>query len=137
MPHAQELYVAGYGDVSLYLSSGKWIFGICPLVIPYYHTHVFKKISRLQKDTCFNFHIMNSIYLYLIEKLISSYMGYSNVWLPLFNYRGERTFVEAAVIFRLDQNPFCKGQKTSQTCTIKGLFDFYGIPLFPSSSTEG
>lgn len=71
---------SGHGDVSLYLSSGKWIFGIYPVVIPYYHTHVFKKISRLQKDTCFNFHIMNSIYLYLKEKLISSHMGYSDVF---------------------------------------------------------
>ena len=67
------------------LSSGKWIFGICPVVTPC--THVFKKISRLQKDTCFIFHIMNSIYLYLKEKLTSSRMGYSYLWLPLLNYR--------------------------------------------------
>lgn len=99
LPSLHESYTSTRGNGCLMLKNCMWRgMGMlaCTLVLgsgyliyvlwymsfgdTYYHTHVFKKISRLQKDTCFNFHIMNSIYLYLKEKLISSYMGYSNVF---------------------------------------------------------
>lgn len=59
-------------------------------------------------------------------------MGYSDFFGYHFIITEKRyhSLVKIAVIFGPDKNPFCKGQKASQTNTLKVYFFYIGVHYF-------
>lgn len=74
------------------------------------------------------FHIMNNT-VFIAKRETNSHMGYSDFFGHHFiiTKKWYHFFAETAVTFGLYQNPFYKGQNTSQAVTIKGLFVWASI----------